>query len=101
MNYLATTFTVPMPYRTDDITIEARELWPWNGCERSVKAWSICWLGNVWTKEGRWEVEPKPSGQYADFLFRARYESFEGALVAAWFAVASVKRMRRRQRARR
>ncbi len=96
MNYLATTFTIPMPNHVDDITIVVREFWPWDGCDRAVKSWAVYWLGNVWTKEGRWELEPQPSSRCADFLHRARYESFEGALVAARLAVSNIKRMRRR-----
>lgn len=37
------------------------------------KGWAVCWMGDVLTKDGTWEWEPRPSSRDDDFFRRCRF----------------------------
>jgi len=37
------------------------------------KGWAVCWMGDVLTKDGQWEWEPRPSSRDDDFYKRCRF----------------------------
>ena len=87
---VVTTYTIFMPSMYDDIKIEARCWEPQHGPERKITAWAVAMGGFVWTKKGKWEVEPMPSSRTPAFLKRARFETLEKATLAAQLAKTTI-----------
>jgi len=78
----ATTYTIYMPDRRDDITIQARESEMLNGARRKVR-WAVMRAGFAWTKDEAWEYEPLPSSRTDEYLKLARYSTLPQAMRAA------------------
>lgn len=78
----ATAYTIYMPDRRDDITIQARESEMLNGARRKIR-WAVLRDGFAWTKESAWEYEPMPSSRTEEYLKLARYNTLPQAMRAA------------------
>lgn len=66
---------VPVAYEFTDVP-DVRIEW------RGVNSWAVIRAGDVLTRDGRWEREPRPSNRTEEFKVNARWPSVADAVAA-------------------